>query len=89
MQLKIKLDIVRYRSLSEQAFLKVCKARLYIPVWNGALVQAPSTKLGEYTQRISRIRVGARVVSPRSVFLYVTEDESRRATPPKLERRRV
>jgi hypothetical protein len=42
-----------------------------------------------YTHRISRIRVGARVVSPRSVFLYGTEGEFRRATPPKLERRRV
>lgn len=47
MQLKIKLDIVRYRSLSEQAFLKVCKARLYIAFGNCALVQAPQTKLGD------------------------------------------
>ncbi len=43
----------------------------------------------DYTQRISRIRVGAQVVSPRSVFLYVTEGESRRATPPKQTSRRV
>ena len=42
-----------------------------------------------YTQRISRIRVGNRVASPMSVVTYVTEDESRRLTPPKLERRRV
>lgn len=41
------------------------------------------------TQRISRIRVGARAVSPMSVVNYVTEGESRRATPPKLESRRV
>lgn len=41
------------------------------------------------TQRILRIRVGDRVVSPMSVVSYVTEGESRRATPPKLGRRRV
>lgn len=41
------------------------------------------------TQRISRIWVGNRVASPMSVFLYVTEGESRRLTSPKLERRRV
>lgn len=44
---------------------------------------------GVYTQRFSRIRVGARAVSPRRVFLYMTEDKARRATPPKLEKRRV
>jgi hypothetical protein len=46
MQLKIKLDITRYRSLSEQAFFKVCKARLYVPVWNSALSQATSIVWG-------------------------------------------
>jgi len=49
----------------------------------------PRSYKGNYTQSISRIWVGAQAVSPRSVFLYVTEGESRRATPPKLERRRV
>lgn len=41
------------------------------------------------TQRISRIWVGNRVASPMTVFLYVTKSESRRLTPPKLEKRRV
>ena len=42
-----------------------------------------------HAQSISRIRVGAQVASPMSVFLYVTSGESRRATTPKLERRRA
>lgn len=41
-----KMDITRYRSLSEQAFLKVCEARLYITFGNCALWQATSTILG-------------------------------------------
>ncbi len=53
--IKKEIDIVRYRSLSEQAFpvqagdgvLKVCKARLYIAFGNGALSQATSTILRE------------------------------------------
>ena len=46
-------------------------------------------KKATYTQRISRIRVGARVASPMSVVSYVTEGKSRWATQPELERRRV
>ncbi len=41
------------------------------------------------TQSISRSRVGARVLSLMSVFLYTTEGESRWATPPEQTRRRV
>lgn len=79
MQLKIKsLDILRYGSLSKQAFLKVCEARLYIAFGNGALWQATQTKIEFQPQRISRIRVGNQVASPMSVVTYVTECESRR-----------
>ena len=42
-----QIDIVRYRSLSEQAFFKVCKARLYITFGKGALSQATQTKTEE------------------------------------------
>lgn len=33
-----KIEIKRYRSLSGRAFLKVCEARLFIPVWNRAFL---------------------------------------------------
>lgn len=42
-----------------------------------------------HTPSISRVRVGAQVGSQMSVCLYVTSGETRRATTPKIERRRV